>query len=113
MKDQSNVAEQFTATVTRATPAIPDLGIKPMPNIILGIPLKLDKTESGIVIPESAQEQNIPRVRIVALGEGADNHLEVGDVVHYAPYSQQVMMLSINNHKVIKLYFDEIIGVER
>lgn len=112
MKDQSNVAEQFTATVTRKEEQLPDLNIVPMPGVILGQPIRVDKTEGGVVIPESAQEQNIPRVRILHVGSGV-THVNRGDVVHYAPMSERVPFLSINNHKVIKLYFDEIIGVER
>jgi co-chaperonin GroES (HSP10) len=112
MKDQSNVGEQFTATVTRAKPELPDLNMVPMPGVILGQPIRVDKTEGGVVIPESAQEQNIPRVLILHVGTGVDS-IQRGDIVHYAPYTSQVPFLSINGIKVVRLFIDEIIGKEK
>lgn len=110
MKEVQNVSETFTATVTRKE-TLPDLGIDVLPGMILGIPIRVDKTESGVIIPESAQSNNIPRVQIVAIN--SELPLKRGDVVHYAPYNSQVPMFNINNTQVIRLYPDEIIGVEK
>lgn len=97
--------------MTTKNKKIPDLGIKVMPNLILGQPIDDDKTEAGVYLPENAKGGNIPRVTIVAVGEGI-NFLKVGDIVHYAPYSGTTMILSIKGHKVVKLFPDEIIGIE-
>jgi co-chaperonin GroES (HSP10) len=112
MIEKTNLSENFSASVTRKINAIPDLNIIPMPGVILGIPIVRDKTEGGIVIPESAQDGNIPKVTIVAVGDGV-NGLDVGDVVHYAPYTNQVPFLTINGVQVVKLFMDEIVGKQK
>jgi co-chaperonin GroES (HSP10) len=112
MIETTSVGEQFNATVTKAKTELPNLNLVPMPGVILGQPIRDDVTEGGIVIPESAQEQNIPRVLILSVGSGVDN-LQRGDIVHYAPYTSQVPFLSINGIKVVRLFVDEIIGKVR
>jgi co-chaperonin GroES (HSP10) len=109
MNETQNVSEEFTATVIKAD--LPDLKIRVMPNVILGIPIVREKSEGGVILPESAQNENIPKVRIVAVGDGVEL-VKRGDVIHYAPYSNEVPFLSINGVKVIKIFIDEIIGVE-
>lgn len=112
MNELQNVSEEFTATVTRKeTTTLPDLNIDVLPGMILGIPIRVDKTEAGVIIPESAQSNNIPRVQIVAIN--SDLPIKRGDIVHYAPYNSAVPMLNINNVQVLRLYPDEIIGIER
>lgn len=90
---------------------LPNLGIKPMPNIILGQVIEENKTEGGVFLPENAKGRNIPRVQLVAVGENI-TELKVGDIVHYAPFSQSTRILSIKGHKVMQIYPDEIVGVE-
>lgn len=90
---------------------IPNLGIKLMPHVILGIPIVREKSEGGVILPESAQDDNLPRIRIIDVGPGVES-IKRGDIVHVAPMSGQVAILKIKNIKVIKIYFDEIIGVE-
>lgn len=87
------------------------LKIKVMPNVILGTLIDDSKTESGIVIPETAKKANLPRVKILAVGEGVQCVKE-GDIAHVLPHDVSVAVFSINNVKMIKLYPDEIIGVD-
>jgi len=82
-----------------------------MPNVILGTLIDDSKTESGIVIPDIAKKANLPRVKIIAVGEGITS-VKAGDVVHVLPHDVSVAVFSINNIKMIKLYADEIIGID-
>lgn len=69
---------------------------------------KEEKTESGIYIPESAQEQN-NEGEVVALGTGKDMPVAVGDYILFEKYSGKE--ITVDGDSYLILSTKDIMGV--
>jgi len=86
------------------------MAYRPLGDRILVKPKKTeDKTKSGIVLPDSAQEKP-QEGEVVAAGEGAKDEngkkipmeVKVGDVVLYSKYSGTEVKIDGEEHLIIK-----------
>jgi chaperonin GroES len=81
---------------------------KPLADRILGkIEEQEQKTESGIIIPDTAKEKP-QKARVEAVG-GDVEHVKVGDLVLFAKYSGTE--LKLNDQDYIILKEDEVLGI--
>lgn len=89
---------------------MPELELKLNSGIILGKPIPQDKTPGGIIIPEDARREQVPRLVIVKVADDV-KLVKRGDVVVYTPMSQPLVLV-VEGHKLLKVYPDEILGIE-
>ncbi len=83
------------------------MAFKPLMDRVLVEPQDLEqKTESGIIIPDTAKEKPQQGV-IVEIGEDVEK-VEKGDVVAYEKYAGNE--IKINDKKYVILKEDEILG---
>jgi chaperonin GroES len=72
--------------------------IRPLGNRVLLKPIEAEeKTKSGLYIPESAKEKPV-EAEVVAIGEGKDIHVKVGDKVIYENFGgSEVKILGVKH----------------
>ena len=79
--------------------------LKPLSNrVVIDITPPEVKTESGLIIPNAAQEQ-LPEGIIVAIGPGKKDEpmvVEVGMHVRYAPHSGQEIILDGRTYVILR-----------
>lgn len=77
--------------------------IKPMDDRILVLPLEEEsKTESGIIIPDSAKEKpTMGEVIAVGSDEDLQEKVKVGEKVLYAKYGGEDISLDGKDYKII------------
>jgi len=75
--------------------------IKPLGNRALLKPLEIEeKTKSGLYIPESAKE-NLLQAEVIAVGDGKDVKVKVGDRVIYESFGGSEIKISEQKHIII------------
>lgn len=77
--------------------------IKPMDDRILVLPLEEEsKTESGIIIPDSAKEKpTMGEVIAVGSDEDLQEKVKIGDKVLYAKYGGEDISVDGKDYKII------------
>lgn len=84
------------------------MNIKPLGMRVLVKPIEAEeKTKSGIYIPDSAKEKPV-QAKVVAVGDGKDMTLKVGDVVIYETYGGHEV--KVNGEKHMILEFKDILA---
>ncbi|MFA5172901.1 MAG: co-chaperone GroES [Candidatus Paceibacterota bacterium] len=93
--------------------------IKPLFNKVLIAPESLEKkTESGIVLPDTAKEENLIKGKIVAVGSGKKN--EKGDIISMSVKEGDLVLfrkgysadeIEIEGKKHYLISEDEILGI--
>jgi chaperonin GroES len=75
--------------------------IKPLGNRVLLKPMEAEeKTKSGIYIPDSAKEKPL-QAEVVAVGDGKDVHVKVGDKVIYESFGGSEVKVNGEKHIIM------------
>jgi len=83
--------------------------IKPLGNRVLLKPIEIvEKTNSGLYIPESAKEKQL-QAEVIAVGDGKEVKVKVGDRVIYESFGGSE--IKINEHKHIIIDAKDILAV--
>jgi chaperonin GroES len=91
------------------------MNLQPLTDHLIVKPLKQEKTETGIVLPEEAQEKGKGEVLAVGPGRTLDNgsklemSIKVGDKVIYREYAGDKMKIS--DGEVILLTESDILAI--
>jgi len=89
------------------------MNVKPLGDLILVKPLEEEAvTQSGIVLPNTADKGKKAEGEVIAIGDGEDIvklGLNVGDIVLFGKYSGEDVELDDKDHKFLK--DDEILAV--
>ncbi len=89
------------------------MGIKPLADRVLIEPIaKEDKTESGIILPETADKEKPEQGKVVAVGPGRPNKpmaVKKGDVVLFTKYAPNE--IKIDNKEYLIAREEDILAI--
>lgn len=84
---------------------------KPVGDRVLVRPVEQqeEKTESGIVLPDTATKERQQTAEVVSVGDSAEANVSEGNLVVFARYSGTEIRLDNESHMVLNS--DELLGV--
>ncbi len=89
------------------------MGIKPLADRVLIEPIaKEDKTESGIILPETADKEKPEQGKVIAVGPGRPNKpmtVQKGDVVLFTKYAPSE--IKIDNKEYLIAREEDILAI--